>query len=473
MTLYSTFFLQESNGRLGFKIDESTPEFIRNAPEKHLHNICEMIGWELPFLSVTNDELLELRNVMYELNLDNSKVGLSWEHCENYLDGLQYITPEGQETFTKSKAGSMLPLFEACENGVTFYGENESQETEQVADDWVNLTDFRITKNQCDTFKNRIVGQVAAKNEILDKLVGVSCGFYAGNRPIASFLMNGPTGVGKTETAKALADTFFGGRLFTVDMSTFKHSSDVSRLIGSAPGYIGYDDKVGFLEFLDKNPNGVINFDEIDKCDRSCLSFLLSLLDEGKCTSAKGKIYSVENFVITCTTNQKAEVSRKSENFNLDELMSRTGENGTPFVKEFLGRFDGLLEYSDLTKAELKQVLGQKLDARIEQFATNNPNSHLSIEYRDKLLDDILLDANYMATGARSLNGSIQKLFIRPISQYMIENADRQSEQKIVVAGDNRLLVNDDCVEVVKAAKSTEQKDARKNTSSTMQQYYA
>lgn len=473
-TLYSTFFLTEKNGRLGFNLDDNTPEFIRNAPERCLRNICQLIGWEKPFLSVIDGDLLEMRNVVFEQIIDNTKVGLNWEYCDNYLDGLQAISQVGQELFTNDRAGKMIPLFEACENGINYYDEDDSLVDEVVRDDWTRLADFRVTKNQCDAFKNRIVGQDSAKNEIIDKLVGVACGFYTGKRPVASFLMNGPTGVGKTETAKALADTFFGGRLFTIDMGTFKNACDVSRLIGSAPGYIGYDDKVGLLEFLEKNPNGVLNFDEIDKCDRSCLSFLLSLLDEGKFASAKGRDYSVENFVITCTTNQKAQISRKSENFNLDEMMSRTGENGTPFVKEFLGRFDALLEYDDLTKTELKAVLGQKLDARIELFNKNNPKSHISIEYRDRLLEDILQDANYKATGARSLNGSIQKLFVRPISHYLLENTDRQSEQKIVVAGDNKLLVNNDCIETVKASTdSNEQKTSSNEITNAMQRYYA
>ncbi len=477
MNLLSIFYLKTVDGELVFDTKDFVPEAVRKNPKQYLGRICKMLDSDTDVLDIYDESLIADRNCLYDEILDESEIGEYWEHCENNLNGLQFIRASGEEKYTKAKGGITKPVFEACSNkkanrrySITI-NDNSNNENDT---DWTDIADFAITKQQCDEFKNRIVGQRSAVNDIVDKLAGVACGFYTPNKPIASFLMNGPTGVGKTETAKALADTFFGGRLYTVDMSTFKHASDVSRLIGSAPGYVGYDDKVALLEFLDKNPNGVINFDEIDKCDRSCLSFLLSILDEGRFTSAKGKEYKVQNFVITCTTNQKAQVSRKSENFNLDEMMSRTGEAGTPFVKEFLGRFDSLLEYDDLTKTELKEVLGKKLDAKIGLFAANQPDTRVTIEYRDRLLENILQDANYMATGARALNGSIQKMFVRPISQFLIENADNQGKRRIVVAGDNTLVVNNSVVKL-EAPKDNHMQQTSKSESkhAVQQQYYA
>ena len=477
VNLLSIFYLKNVNGKFVFDAVDSVLEPVHKNPDLYLERICKMLGSNTDGLDAYDEALISDRNCVYDDIIDECDIGEYWDHCENYLNGLQLIRSSGEEKYTKSREGITKPVFEACSNKKVNRNRTNginSNPNGQNDTDWTDIENFAITKQQCDKFKDRIVGQRMAVNEIVDKLAGVACGFYTPNKPIASFLMNGPTGVGKTETAKALADTFFGGRLYTVDMSTFKHASDVSRLIGSAPGYVGYDDKVALLEFIDKNPNGVINFDEIDKCDRSCLSFLLSILDEGRFTSAKGKEYQVQNFVITCTTNQNAQVSRKSENFNLDELMSRTGDAGTPFVKEFLGRFDSLLEYGDLNKTELKEVLSKKLDAKIGLFASNKPDSRISIEYRDRLLDNILQDANYMATGARALNGSIQKMFVRPISHYLIENADSRGKQQIVVAGDNTLVVNNNIVKL-DADKDISTSKASKSESKhiAQQQYYA
>lgn len=447
MNLLSIFYLKQDDDELVFDQCESLPDNIGKNPKQFITRLGKMLGLSTDTIDVYDTELMIARNELYEDWIELADSTETWDHCENYLNGLQFIKASGEERYAKSKDCAMQPTFEVCSNTGAVRRSVQPQKLGNYNDNWENVADFVVTKQQCDIFRDRIVGQRSAVNEIVDKLAGVSCGFYAKNRPIASFLMNGPTGVGKTETAKAIADTFFGGRLFTIDMTTFQHPTDVARLIGSAPGFVGYDDKVALLEFVENNPNGVINFDEIDKCDRSCLSFLLSILDEGKFTSAKGKDYKVENFVITCTTNQKAQTSRKSANFNLEEMMSRTGEAGTPFVKEFLGRFDGILEYSDLSKTELKGVLSKKLDAKVSLFSQNKPDSKTKIGYDEKLLENILLDANYTATGARALNGSIQKLFVRPISHYLISSpSDSEAEREIIVAGDNQLIVNGETI---------------------------
>lgn len=451
MTLLSMFYLDNKDGKFVFSDSENTPENIRKNPKQFLKNIGKAVSSDFDIIDPDDEELIISRNEIYEDLIDFSDFMECWGHYENYLTGIQFIKSSGEPSFTKSKSAEMRPAFEACSNRACRRSV-VAQPLQKFDSNWEDIDDFMITKEQCDNFRDRIVGQRSAVNEIVDKLAGVSCGFYVKNHPIASFLMNGPTGVGKTETAKALADTFFGGRLFTVDMSTFKHPSDVARLIGSPPGFVGYEDTIALLDFIENSPNGVINFDEIDKCDRGCLSFLLSILDEGKFASAKGKEYDVQNFVVTCTTNQKAQTSRKSANFNLDELMSRTGEDGTPFVKEFLGRFDSILEYENLTKEELKGVLSKKLDSKITAFTQNKPDTQISLTYGDQLLEDILIDCNYTATGARALNSSIQKLFVRPISHYLIDSASEESgeefERKIVVAGNNQLVVNGETIEL-------------------------
>jgi len=447
--LIAIFYLVKNDGKLVLDIPENSAITFEEKPEKLMKRIYKLMDEISDEINVNNIEQKEIRDCIYIDLYEDYAVGKFWKHSENYLNGLDVIKSSGKEKYTKAKNGITRPVFEIYNSKKVNKIANKNQTANRKSEaDWEDVADFSITVQQCQDFRNKIVGQKSAVQTVIDKLAGVSCGFYSNNRPIASFLMSGPTGVGKTETAKAMADVFFGGRLLTVDMSTFKHPGDISRLIGSAPGYVGYDDKVALLEFLDKSPNGVINFDEIDKCDRSCLSFLLSLLDEGKFSSAKGGEYSVKNFVITCTTNQSANISSRSDNNRLDEMMSRTGESGSPFVKEFLGRFDNLLEYRNLSKDDLREILSKKLDSKISTFNNNKPDNSINLKYNERLLDDILIDAHYKTTGARALNGSVQKMFVRPISYYLVQNGNNTQEREIVVAGDNTLLVNGEKVQL-------------------------
>lgn len=407
-------------------------------------------AWEEKDSKVNSESLNKLikkRNALYK-KYYNYSFANSWDASYNFADGLISIDENGYEEID----------FEVDNAETIPYSDlfvNVAKKQEKEEDLKVVKNRFAVTKEQCDNFKYEIVGQTEAKNLIVDKLVSVTCGFGSDEKPVATLLLNGPTGVGKTQTAKSIAKNFFGGKIYTIDMTNFKNSADMAILTGSAPGYIGYNDKNPFIEFVKENPRSVLLFDEIDKASPSVLPFMMRLLDEGKFTSAKGEVLDVSGCVIVATTNQTANVSQNSPNKNLEELSAHSGDSGSPFLKEFMGRFDEILNYSALTAEEMRMILKQKLDKRIKDFESQTV-SGIKLGYGDQLIEDILVQANAKVTGARALNSSIQKLFIRPLSYYILNN--KAYGANIVVESKTQLTVDDEKVELA-PAKTAERKE--------------
>ena len=272
-----------------------------------------------------------------------------------------------------------------------------------------------------------VIGQDEATQKVVDKILGSFIGFRTEKEPVATFLMTGPTGVGKTETAKAVADLCFGGKIFTVDMTTFKTKEDISRLLGASPNYVGYGDRVAFCEFIEENPQCVLLFDEIEKADRSCLDILMRMLDEGEFINARGKTISLKDAVIFCTTNLTEYVENEDQSY-LEKLTDR--QDG--LRKEIVGRFQEVVEYKHLTKAACKQIAKRFVQKQIDVFNNNNSSNALFLEYTDDLLEKIVKEANSDLFGARDIKKSIQANLIAPVAKYVLTYKPKQ--QKIVVS---------------------------------------
>ncbi len=437
--LCSTFYLSATN----YLNVDALPKYIDN-------NIVEVTNYLNLFREKGNlEEAINKRNKLYVELFNNHFSNNFWSEQDNFLDGLVAISKTGEEIYDiDNESANMISFAEYERELQTLSADAEKEEVQ---------TNFGVNKQQCDEFRDSIVGQDEAVDAIVDKLISVTCGFVNEGRPIISLLLNGPTGVGKTQTAKAMAKTFFNDKLYCIDMTHFKNEGDINMLIGSAAGYVGYDDKNAFIDFIKKNPQSVLLFDEIDKASPTCLPFMMRLLDEGKFTSAKGEVIDVSKCAIVATTNQKANVRKDAENKNLEQLYAHSGEIGSPFLREFLGRFDNVIEYNELSVDNLREILMQKLDEIIENFENNSANE-LSLEYGEALLDDILVRANANVTGARALHEGIQELFVRPITRYIIENPEIYGANICV---ENKNTLNVDGIEEVVLAQN-DKKDKQK-----------
>lgn len=445
--LLSCFFLNKEN-ELMFEV---MPKVLKDNV-KSTNEFFELLGVKTP------RELCRKRDEFYENILceDTFGGGISWESDDNIIDGLVRITAGDDEIYdfdltdaTTIPVGQVMELehnnmiskITEIKNKIdSELGHDETLDLQEEEQSLKLVKPFRITKQQCDEFRSSIIGQNNAVDSIIDKLTSVACGFVTPEKPIATMLLNGPTGVGKTQTAKAISNVFFDSKMYTVDMSTFKNEADLTRLTGSSPGYIGYDDRNAFIDFCMDNPRSVLLFDEIDKCAPSCLSFLLRVLDEGKFTTSKGEVVDLSKAVVIATTNQQVSIDQNSANHNLNEMTSRSGEVGSPFVKELLGRFDSLLEYSELTGEDIKEILKQKLVIKKQNFEEQN-GGKLTVDWTNNLLNEIVNDSRTKATGARSLNSGIDRIFVRPISKYVVEKG-MPEKGHIVVDGSEKIYVN-------------------------------
>ena len=270
-----------------------------------------------------------------------------------------------------------------------------------------------------DTLHQRVIGQHDAIVAISKAIRRARVGLKAPNRPIGSFIFCGPTGVGKTELAKALAEAMFGSEdnMLRVDMSEFMEKHSTAKLIGSPPGYVGYDDGGHLSELVRKKPYSVVLFDEIEKAHPDVFNIMLQILDDGRLTDSKGRHVSFKNTVIIMTSNvgasmitntsklgfTTAEDESKSKYEKLKETVSE--EMKKAFRPEFLNRIDETIVFAHLSKEEIRQIVDLMLKDLFKRLAEKD----LSVEVSDEVKDHLAENGYSEAYGARPLRRLIQR----------------------------------------------------------------
>lgn len=309
-------------------------------------------------------------------------------------------------------------IFERAKNYYANKGKAGAEEQEELTKEGQSEGLF---PENIEKISEMVIGQEKALERVKGRLMSSCIGFRTKGQPIASFLLTGPTGVGKTETAKAVADACFGGKIHVVDMSTFKNKIDVSRLLGGSPNYVGYGDKNAFCEFLTENPNSVILFDEIEKAHPECMDLLMRILDEGQFINAKGEVISLEGTVIFCTTNL-TEYKKSTAGFGRRADVAEQVTEGIGLRKEQAGRFSEIIMYEKLSRESCIKIIQEKfLRKVIENFEKSN-RSGLILKCSTDLIDEIIKEANTNLFGARDLKRAIQKLFINPVTEYIVKH---------------------------------------------------
>ncbi len=252
-------------------------------------------------------------------------------------------------------------------------------------------------------------------------------------RPIGSFIFMGTTGVGKTELAKALAEYLFNTEdaMIRFDMSEFQESYSVSRLIGSPPGYVGYDEGGQLTEKVRRKPYSVILFDEIEKAHPDVFNVLLQVLDDGRLTDNKGRVADFKNTIIIMTSNLGSNIIQDNyadrANFSDLEVFERTKAEVTDLLKktlkpEFLNRIDEIVMFQPLSKREIRSII----DLQISQLEKLLEPRNIKLEFSRYALD-LLLQLGYDPVyGARPLKRVIQKRILNELSKIILaEDIDR------------------------------------------------
>lgn len=285
----------------------------------------------------------------------------------------------------------------------------------------MGASDIERLKGIGDRLRGKVIGQDEAVKAVARAIRRNRAGFDEGNRPIGSFLFVGPTGVGKTELAKQLALDMFGKKdaIIRLDMSEYSDRTAVSKLIGTTAGYVGYDDNNNTLtERVRRNPYSIVLLDEIEKADPQVITLLLQVLDDGRLTDGQGNTINFKNTVIIATSNAGFGNESLTGNDEQDEdIMKRL----VPYFRpEFLNRFNAVIEFSHLTKDNLKDIVELMLDDVNKTLAKKGIDLTVSDEAKDYLIEEGYDEA----MGARPLRRVIEQQIRDKVTDFYLDNLD-------------------------------------------------
>ena len=336
-------------------------------------------------------------------------------------------------------------------------GEVTSEIIAKIVSDWTGIPVVQLTKEESDRLLNmeqelhqRVIGQNEAVTAISKAIRRGRVGLKDPKRPVGSFIFLGPTGVGKTELCKALAQAMFGDEnaMLRLDMSEYMEKHTVSKLIGSPPGYVGFDEGGQLTEKVRRKPYSVVLFDEIEKAHPDVFNMLLQILEDGRLTDSQGRTVDFKNTVIIMTSNVGARLiteKQKSLGFNSENEVQTSqedtkqlvlGELKKVFRPEFLNRVDDIIVFNKLTQDEIKQIAVKMLDTLKNRLANMNINISFTDEAITKIADEGF-DDSY---GARPLRRAIQSKIEDTLSEKMLEGTIRENSTVVCDYKDNQFI---------------------------------
>ena len=278
----------------------------------------------------------------------------------------------------------------------------------------MSSTDIERLKTMGDRLKGKVIGQDEAVAAVARAIRRNRAGFDEGNRPIGSFLFVGPTGVGKTELAKQLAKDMFGNKnnIIRLDMSEYSDPTAVSKLIGASAGYVGYNDKVR------RNPYSIVLLDEIEKANPQVLTLLLQVLDDGRLTDGQGNVVNFKNTVVIATSNAGFGNEALTGDDDKDKkLMDRLAPYFRP---EFLNRFNAIVEFSHLTKDDLKEIV----DLMLADVNATLAKKDMDVVVSDDVKNHLIEQGYDEAMGARPLRRVVEQEIRDKITDFYLDHED-------------------------------------------------
>jgi ATP-dependent Clp protease ATP-binding subunit ClpC len=331
-------------------------------------------------------------------------------------------------------------------------------EIAEIVASWTKIPVKKLAEEETERLQNletilhqRVVGQEEAVGAVAKAIRRGRVGLKDPNRPIGSFLFLGPTGVGKTELSKALAEAMFGSEnsIIRVDMSEYMEKHSVSKLIGSPPGYVGYDEGGQLSEKVRQNQYSVILFDEVEKAHPDVFNILLQVLDDGHITDAQGRKVSFKNTIVIMTSNAGAQNIVEPKRLGFASVIDETEEykrmkDGVMdevkriFKPEFINRIDEIIVFHQLTKENIKQIVGIMI-ASIGKRSKAQMN--ISLETTDEVvahLAEVGFDPKY---GARPLRRAIQTNIEDKLAEAILAGTIKEGDKVLVEYLDNEMVV--------------------------------
>lgn len=330
----------------------------------------------------------------------------------------------------------------------------------EVISTWTGIPVYKITENENERLKNlekelhkRVVGQNEAVEAVAKAIKRGRVGLKDPNRPIGSFLFLGPTGVGKTELSKALAQCLFGGEssMIRIDMSEYMEPHSVSKLIGSPPGYVGFEEGGQLTEKIRRKPYAVILFDEIEKAHPDVMNMLLQILEDGRLTDSQGRTVNFKNTVIIMTSNLGARVitDKKSLGFSNNEKQEDSQKDYEETKKEvmqilkkelrpeFINRIDEIIVFHKLNDEEIRKIV----DIMIAEVERRLKEQNIEIEVDDSVKDLIAKTGVDKAFGARPLRRTIQNLLEDKLAEEILDGNIQKNKVTKITTKDKQIVL--------------------------------
>jgi len=435
--------VDEAAAKLKMEIT-SKPEELDEVDRKILQLEMEKLSLQKETDPASRDRLERLEKELADLKEEQSNFNAQWQAEKDIIDQIQKIKEEidrtnielqqaereyDQNRAAPLKYGKLPELHKQLQAAETKLGDTQTSgksllreevteaDIAEIISKWTGIPISKLVESEMqkllqleDELHKRVVGQREAVTAVADAIQRSRAGLADPNRPTASFIFLGPTGVGKTELAKALAAYLFDTEeaLVRIDMSEYMEKHAVSRLIGAPPGYVGYDEGGQLTESIRRRPYAVILFDEIEKAHPDVFNVMLQILDDGRVTDAQGHTVDFKNTVIIMTSNIGSQyiLDVASDDNHYEEMRSRVMDAmRTSFRPEFLNRIDEIIIFHALQKSELRQIV--KL--QVHRLSQRLVERKMALKLADSALD-FLAEVGYDPVfGARPLKRAIQR----------------------------------------------------------------
>ncbi|MDI6689489.1 MAG: ATP-dependent Clp protease ATP-binding subunit [Actinomycetota bacterium] len=329
------------------------------------------------------------------------------------------------------------------------------EEIAQIVSAWTGIPVFRLTQEEStkllrmeEALHKRVVSQDEAIESVSRAIRRTRAGLKDPKRPTGSFIFLGPSGVGKTELARTLAEYLFGDEdaLVQLDMSEYMEKHTVSRLVGSPPGYVGYEEGGQLTEVVRRRPYSVILFDEVEKAHPDVFNVLLQILEDGHLTDAQGRTVDFKNSIIIMTSNIGARYIQKAtpvgfskpteETLSYEDMKEKImSELKRTFRPEFLNRVDDVIVFRGLTKEDIKKIV----DIMLDRLRTQLRSQDIKIEVTDVAKEVLVKEGYDPALGARPLRRAIQRLVEDPLSEAILGSEFKSSQVVVVDSADGKI----------------------------------